>query len=162
MPPHRAHSASMHWLRRCFSLTIASLSLACADLDVAQQRVPEPSYEAFVATVYPVLLRDCGFPDCHGTHDRFLQVFGPGRTRLDPRSAPRAPAAPEEIALSFERARSLLASSDLLLLRKPLAVAAGGAGHEGDDIWDQAVYRTRTDPGYLALDAWMRTAAAAP
>jgi hypothetical protein len=152
----------MHWLRLCFSLSVASLALACAEIDGEVLRVPEPSYDGFVATVYPVLLRDCGFPECHGTHERFFQVFGPGRTRLDPRIPPRDPAFPEEIALSFARARSMLASPDLPLLRKPLAVAQGGAGHEGDDAWGQAVYRTRSAPGYLALEAWMRSAGGVP
>ncbi|MET0340909.1 MAG: hypothetical protein ABW252_07900 [Polyangiales bacterium] len=143
-------------------MTLLSLAPACVEGDGGPLRVPAPSQDMFVAAVYPVLLRDCGSPDCHGTHERFFQVFGPGRTRLDPAAKPLDPPSLDELGLSYARARSMLASPDLLLLRKPLAIAQGGAGHEGDDAWNQAVYRTRTDPGYLALDAWMRSAGGTP
>lgn len=152
----------MRWLRRCLPLVPAISSLACAPDDGGSLSVPEPDPDAFVATVYPVLLRDCGFPACHGTHERFFQVFGPGRTRLDPSLAPHDPATLDEVALSLARARSMLAAPDPLLLRKPLATSQGGAGHEGDDEWGQAVYRMRSAPGYVALDAWVRSAGTPP
>ncbi len=38
------------------------------------------------------------------------------------------------------------------LLLKPLAASAGGMGHTGGDYW-----RSRTDPEYLAVLAWIRS-----
>jgi hypothetical protein len=42
-----------------------------------------------------------------------------------------------------------------LLLRKPLAVEAGGAGHLGVDKYGRNVYRTAQDTGYLVLARWV-------
>jgi hypothetical protein len=151
----------MHWLRCCLALTAIPIAPACATSDGGPLPVPEPSYDAFVSTVYPVLLRDCGFPECHGRPERFFQVFGPGRARRSPATEPYAPATPDELAHGFGRARSMLLG-EALLLRKPLAVAVGGAGHEGDDAWQQAVYPSRTAAGYLALEAWAQAAGVAP
>jgi hypothetical protein len=41
------------------------------------------------------------------------------------------------------------------LLRKPLAVEAGGAGHQGVDKYGRDVYRTADDNGYVALARWV-------
>ena len=41
------------------------------------------------------------------------------------------------------------------LLRKPLTVTAGGAGHVGTDRYGRDVYRTTNDPGYLVLARWV-------
>jgi hypothetical protein len=43
------------------------------------------------------------------------------------------------------------------LLRKPLAVASGGAGHLGVDRYGRDIYRTAEDSGYLALARWVYT-----
>lgn len=124
--------------------------------------LPEPDPIAFENDVYPILLADCGFPDCHGTTDRFFSVYGPGRARLSPDSLPYDPATPEELALTYSRAASMLASEDGVrnspLLRKPLATEAGGASHEGDDPWGEPVYLTKRDPRWTALFFWARTA----
>lgn len=120
--------------------------------------VPEADPVTFRTTVYPVLLADCGFPGCHGTPERFFSVFGPGRTRLDPATEPYAPATPDELAHSYSRARAMLLSPDGVrrspLLRKPLAVAAGGAGHAGEDPWGTNLYTTKQDPRFQALFFW--------
>ncbi|MGE0398243.1 MAG: hypothetical protein AB7T06_16185 [Kofleriaceae bacterium] len=130
------------------------------DLDV-----PQADPVTFRTTVYPVLLADCGFPACHGSRERFFRVFGPGRTRLAGDTDPYAPATPEELAESFTRARSMLISPDGVrrspLLRKPLAVTAGGAGHEGTDAWGANLYATKQDPHFQALFFWA-TAAGEP
>jgi hypothetical protein len=44
---------------------------------------------------------------------------------------------------------------DLLLLRKTIPVAAGGAGHEGDDNWGRSVYLSTDDPNYQILREWV-------
>jgi hypothetical protein len=112
----------------------------------------------FEREVYPVLLRDCGFPACHGAPERFFQVLGPGRTRASTDVAPFDPALPEEVEHTYNRARSMLAYSssvlEALLLRKPLSPAAGGAGHEGLDPWGQDIYLSPVDPGFQVLYAW--------
>jgi hypothetical protein len=131
--------------------------------------VPTPDKQEFALEVYPVLLRDCGFPECHGSMDRFFRVFGPGRLRISMDVLPYDPATPKEIQESYDRARSMLEGEDSVLdsdfLRKPLAKAAGGAGHKGEDVWGHNVYATTQDPDYQVLVAWalsQQTAVAAP
>ncbi len=135
--------------------------LACACVAPAPETNPPPVDAcAFELEVYPVLARDCGFPACHGSDERALQIFAPGRTRLDPSTPQLATATPEEIALTFDRARSLLGGArtveESLLLRKPLAIDAGGAGHMGRDEAGRDVYRSTDAPGYQVLEAWAR------
>lgn len=115
----------------------------------------------FRDTAYPILLRDCAFAACHGDTRRFFVVYGPARTRLDPATDMDAPVTPEELAQTYARAQSMLTDPAgvrrSLLLRKPLAVSAGGAGHVGTDAWGDAPYPSKADPSYQALLAWART-----
>jgi hypothetical protein len=128
---------------------------ACADA-TAELSLPSPSKRQFEEQVYPLLLRDCGFPACHGDTRRFFRVFGPGRTRYRLETKPFDPATAEEIEASYYRARSMLANEDGIehtpLLRKPLH-----AEHGGVDEWGNNVYRTETDSGYVALFSWARS-----
>ncbi len=128
--------------------------------------VPDPDAAVFRAEVYPVLLARCGFPACHGSDQRFFAIYGPGRTRLDPATAPYAPATTAEVALTFARSRSMLIGPDgparAPLVRKPLAVAAGGAGHRGDDPWGASVFASSDDPDFQVLVAWADAAEVAP
>lgn len=125
----------------------------------------------FEETVYPILLADCGFPACHGDPRRFFSIYGPGRTRLSSETGTYDPATPDEIALSFTRASSMLAEREEdddedddyrrslpLLCRSPLAIDAGGASHEGDDAWGAPIYDGVTDPNWLAIYQWALTA----
>lgn len=138
--------------------------LACAALVAACEaapgstRVPAPDVTSFELDVYPVLLRDCGFPECHGATHRFFRVFGPGRARLRTETLTFAPATSEELEQSYDRTRSMLAHQtsviDSWLLRKPLAVSAGGAEHGGEDRWGRNIYESVDAPGYLALLRW--------
>jgi hypothetical protein len=136
----------------------ACLPLAGCTLPEGDLSVPEADPAAFELTVYPILLADCGFPACHGDPYRFFAVYGPGRRRLSSSTLPYDPATPEELALSYARARSMLVAeggpAKAPLLRKPLAVEAGGAGHAGDDPWGGPIYRTKRDPRYEALFYW--------
>lgn len=140
----------------CTCLGLLLLS-ACA-VDAPPLRVPAPDANQFALDVYPILLRDCGFPGCHGDPQRFFRVFGPGRTRLSPELLPGDPATAEEIQHSYDRARSMLSGEASVaasaLLRKPLAKSAGGAGHEGEDPWGNNIYLSAQDPRYQALRAW--------
>ena len=120
---------------------------------------PALNVSSFSDEVYPVLVRDCGFHTCHGSESRFFRVWGAGRTRLDPsRSSALDPATAAEINASYQRALSMVDATDRtrsLLLRKPLASAAGGAGHLGADRYGRNVYRSRDDQGYLILSRWI-------
>lgn len=130
--------------------------------DAPPVETPIPDREMFGNEVYPVLLRDCGFPACHGDEGRFFRVFGPGRTRLDPDNVLISePVLAAEIDASYERARSMLASAhsaeETLLVRKPLEVDAGGAPHLGLGERVQDVYSSVDDPSYQLLLSWARS-----
>lgn len=153
---------------RNLALSMGLLATACAT-DVQQLSVPAPDARMFEMTVYPVLLRDCGFPACHGDRQRFFQVFGPGRTRFregDGGTDNFEPATKEELEQTYDRARSMLAFEkspfEALLLRKPLSVQAGGAGHKGTDNWGNDVYRTTQASGFAALRAWALSVGPSP
>lgn len=136
---------------------LAAMAAGCTD-PKGELAIPAADATVFQTTVYPILLRDCGFTTCHGTSDRFFSVFGPGRTRLDPETAPYDPATPYELAISYTRARSMILGpagpTSSLLLRKPIPLASGGAGHKGNDPWGRSVYASIDDARYVALYRW--------
>jgi hypothetical protein len=149
------------------TLPIFSISGAlsgCAD-PATELRVPTPDAQSFEHTVYPILLRDCGFPgECHGNPQRFFQVFGPGRMRARAETnLVRAPVTGEELTATYRRARSMLAHEEgtsienCLLLDKP----RDGA-HEGRDEWGNNVYLSASDPSYQVLLTWARSMLPAP
>jgi hypothetical protein len=112
----------------------------------------------FTVFVLPVLLRDCGFQACHGSQERFFRVFGPGRTRYSPDTEALAELTGHERDYSYQLTRGMIDQADparSVLLRKPLAVEAGGSGHEGVDKYGRNVYRTPDDEGYLAIAQWV-------
>jgi hypothetical protein len=121
------------------------------------------TYPQFQTEVYPVLLRDCGFPECHGAPERFFRVYGPGRSRLPSNRTglvPEALDAPsgQELESSLQLSLSMIDANDparSLLLVKPLAEEAGGTHHMGVDNFGRNVYRTAQDEGYLAIARWV-------
>jgi hypothetical protein len=139
-------------------ISASALALgACAD-PTTELHLSNPDVQAFDQTVYPILLRDCGFPgECHGNPQRFFHVYGPGRMRARPDTKINSSATGEELTATYRRARSMLAHegadiTDCLLLNKPLDGA-----HEGRDEWGNNVYRSASDPSYQALLAWARS-----
>jgi len=154
-------------LRASISLwfAVAGALAGCA-ADPGELTLASPDHMVFETEVYPVLLRDCGFHACHGSSQRFFQVFGPGRGRLLPGTQPLAEPTPEEIEHTYARALSMINAKHpdrSLLLIKPLASAAGGAGHQGVDSLGRNVYAVKTEPGYATLSAWVKaTASLAP
>ena len=63
------------------------------------------------------------------------------------------PLTPEELDDNYQRTRAFLDDVDperSLLLCKPLAAAAGGCEHEGDEA-----FADETDRGFAALRAWV-------
>jgi hypothetical protein len=133
--------------------------VGCADAANPESSIPIPDGRQFVDEVYPVLLRDCAFSSCHGSRDRFLQIVGPGRPRLDPNTTDvDDPMLYEEVVFSYERTRSMLTTGETatrsMLLMKPLEFSAGGQGHRGSDDYGRNVYKSKHDPGIQALLRW--------
>lgn len=152
--------------RLSMSLLLATGLSACAPAG-DDGVLAAPDEAVFNTQTYDVLLRDCGFVECHGREGRFLRVFGPGRARLyeidysDPTAEGRRQM--DEKLASYRSARAVIypdrpEESDLL--RKPLDVAAGGAGHKGTDVYGRDVYPDRDDPNFMILEAFAKSAAA--
>lgn len=151
---------SLSWM-----LAIAVLGAASCANETTELAISTPDRAQFDAEVYPVLLRDCAFHACHGSTERFLQVFGPGRGRITADLKPVDPAAPIELMHSYDRARSMIDARHperSLILRKPLAVNSGGTGHEGADELGRNVYQTKLEPGYAAIERWVLGTATTP
>lgn len=140
----------------CLLGSVLALLIGCVEPQPAG--VPSADRALFEREVMPILLRDCGFHACHGSQNRFLQVFGPGRGRLTPELRPLDDITPAEMEHAFTRSLSMLEPGDLensLLLAKPLAIPAGGAGHEGSDALGRAIYQSKQDPAYQVLHTWV-------
>ena len=132
------------------------MSFACASV-TEEPVIGSPDRMVFDEQVYPILVRDCGHSGCHGSEARFFRVVGPGHVRLDPTTRLAAPVTESELALSYNRARSMLNASDpnkSPLLVKPLEVSAGGSDHEGTDSFGRNVYRSPEDPDFQVLVHW--------
>jgi hypothetical protein len=129
-------------------------------------QLPSPDGEQFVNEVYPLLLRDCAHVGCHGVSERFFQIYGPGRVRMREGTEFGDPVSLEEVTHSYQRAISMLASSevaeDSLLLRKPLEAQAGGQGHKGVDDLGRNVFGSKNDPGWMTLRSWAKSKGSAP
>ena len=141
---------------RALCVTLALTCFACASV-TEEPVIGSPDRVVFDEQVYPILVRDCGHSGCHGSEARFFRVVGPGHVRLDPTTRLAAPATESELALSYNRARSLLEPSDpnkSPLLVKPLEVSAGGSDHEGTDSFGRNVYRSPEDPDFQVLVHW--------
>lgn len=151
------------WIGLLLTLALAG----CASGKPYVGPVPTPDRMQFQTAVYPMLLRNCAFTNCHGDTHRFFQVLGPGRTRLVPQTMSSDPATPDEIAFSYDRTRSMLVTgttlADSLLLKKPLEAQQGGQGHRGVDAAGRNVFASQSDPDYVLLKSWalgMTTASA--
>ena len=115
--------------------------------------MPAPDYDAWERDVYPIMLRDCGFPACHGDSDRPFAVYGPGRLRWDPETELDVPPTTAEVFQSYQRARSMLTATDIdqsPLLRKVLP----GGGHRGVDQLGRSVYADESDASYQVIRDW--------
>jgi hypothetical protein len=141
------------------------LCLSLSGMGCAQQPQPwqaadpnQKGFLPFVQDVLPVLLRDCGFHTCHGSTQRFFRVWGPGRVRIDPATREFDKLTADEWQASYQLAISMVDGRNparSLLLRKPLAIEAGGAAHRGADRFGRNIYRSTSDAGYMALRKWV-------
>jgi len=139
-------------------LPLLAAGIGCASVD-PEAGLATPDRAVFDTEVWPILVRDCGFNECHGGAPRFFRVVGPGHERLDPATKLTALVTEAELQLSYDRARSMLDSdepSQSPLLRKPLSVEAGGSGHEGTDSFGRNVYRSAEDPSFQTLVRWVQ------
>jgi hypothetical protein len=134
-------------------LACLPLAQGCGDPQTDPYEPADRDFREF-QRIYPVLVRDCGFHACHGGEDRPFRIYGPGRARLDDDERAFDRVTGDEVSLSFSLTLSMIDAKDpaeSLLLRKPLAVEAGGVGHHGVDRYGRDVYRTANDEGYLRL-----------
>lgn len=144
--------------RRLLFACATWLWASCAAPPPEAEPMPSADRMRFDNEIQPLLLRDCGFTACHGSSARFFQVFGPGHGRLSPDTRSVDPITADELTHSFTRALSMFDPTDRErspLLRKPLALAAGGTGHEGTDLLGRNVYQSKDDPSYRLLHAWV-------
>lgn len=145
-------------------LALALLCLALAGVSACDDpqkgyEVADREYSGF-AEVYPILIRDCGFPTCHGSEDRMFRIYGPGRSRLTDDLRAYEAVTGDELSLSFSIALSMVDGEhpeQSLLLKKPLALEAGGMAHGGIDDFGRNVYRTKDDEGYKIIERWVTT-----
>lgn len=150
---------SSHALAGVLAMSFAS-AWGCSDSS-GEFAITTPDYATFQREVMPVLARDCSFHACHGARQRFFQVLGPGRPRLSALTLDSDPLTPDELRFNYERARSMIDRDDPArspLFLKPLEPVAGGAGHEGVDLFGRNVYPNKLDPSYLVLQNWVMSA----
>ncbi|HEX7480915.1 MAG TPA: hypothetical protein VF331_24145 [Polyangiales bacterium] len=110
---------------------------SAAGIDLSNPPQDPKSYARFVAQVQPMLTRRCAGSDCHGAQiaDLYLSC---GTSAAEQRW---------NYEVSVRYLDEVAASSELL--RRPLAVSAGGAYHEGGDIFAGV-----DDPDYRLLLDW--------
>jgi len=144
-------------LVRCGAIAAAACSATCTDGGAWSGNVGQADFNTFEREVYPVLMRDCGYSNCHGVEQRAFQVWGPGRSRLRTGSDDIRV---DERQRTYARALSMLYTdgsrplSESPLLAKPLEISAGGATHAGVDRYGRNVYRSRDDAGFQVLLHW--------
>ncbi|TPV97125.1 MAG: hypothetical protein B7733_01275 [Myxococcales bacterium FL481] len=166
-PPSRTEDPGIHprWARQgrrhrhlagCKATLLGLLLSSCDAAETVPAHLPAPDLMMFRQMVYPVLLRDCAFVECHGSADRLYQVYGPGRVRLGGLDNYDAPS-DEELQFGYNRSRAMLLHLHDLdnspLLRKPLQ----GAGHGGLDGYGRNVYLGEEDPAWRIIERWALT-----
>lgn len=135
-----------------------ALAAACVTGPGGEPLALDVDYAVFVEDVQPVLSDRCANPACHGAQGRPLEVYAVHQHRLDPAEVfADTPLTPAELSLNFHRACGFLVDlerdDDCLLVRKPLAEAAGGVAHEGGDVWSDS-----SSPELQALRDWIEGA----
>lgn len=110
--------------------------------------------DAFEADVQPILAARCGNPSCHGRPDRPFAVYSPLQWRADAaRTHLPEPLTDDELAHNYTAACVFVTEAgwpdDALLLRKPLAEAAG-TYHGGGPVFDGT-----SDDDYRTVRAWV-------
>jgi hypothetical protein len=156
---HHHNTASQH-IHAALHIALLGSLIGCAPLPDPEP-MPVGDAATFAATVQPVVDERCATPSCHGRPERPLSLFSPLHYRRDPaRTFLDEPLDADELdanvrrtcAFTLDLLREHEAVDACLVLRKPLAVAAGGARHEGGEI-----FRAVDDRDYRTLRAWLAT-----
>ncbi len=137
-----------------FAALLAVAGVACAADTSGAAVISARDSRLFTGEVLPVLARDCGFNACHGSQERLFRVFARGRARLMTGNPLETPISGEERDISYQMTLSMIDPFEperSPLLRKPLAVEAGGSVHEGVDKYGRNIYRTPQEEGYKTL-----------
>ena len=154
-------------LRRLFwvPLAVGLFAGACGEHSGSDSAsLPDVDFAYFVKHVQPILEHRCAFFACHGSRERFLQIYQEARLRENPDPEPifeaPAPLTPEELQRNFEQTAGMLYGFDdpqaSPLFSKPLQPGTRHAGatlFEGPDV-----FLNREDPDYQTLLRWARGA----
>lgn len=136
-----------------------ALVVGCTGISNGPAADPAASLDeaVFRCNVEPILVRQCSYTACHGIAGAALRVYSPGKLRaVQPVDIDNAiaPLTDGEQHANFESAAgfSFMLSDPLdnFLLRKPLPPGDGGYEHLGG-----VIYKSNTDPQYLAIKAWI-------
>jgi len=142
------------------------LALAGCSLDTGSgtASLPDVDYATFVKKVQPVFEARCAFFACHGSRQRFFEIYQEARLREIPDPDPifeaPAPLTESELQRNFRNAAGMLYSfedpEESLLFSKPLQ---SGTRHGGATLFGGPnVFLDRQDPDYQTLLAWARGA----
>ncbi|MCC6995555.1 MAG: hypothetical protein IT370_13175 [Deltaproteobacteria bacterium] len=140
-------------------LTLLALGAAGCAPTPPDLPLPAVDLASFASEVQPILERRCGSPSCHGRVERPLALYGSGSYRADPtRRFLLEPLTPDELAANarsvavfvLEPRERAAALGESLVLCKPLALAAGGCGHQGGVQW-----LSPRDREYRQLASWL-------
>lgn len=146
------------WL--LLSVVVAFVALRCA-VAPPPTNVPTLDQAYFEAKVEPELMASCAYSTCHGAPLRPMRVYSLAGLRIDPSLTSNQGLTPEEHFANFLRAKTVAAATSSTLpelLRKPLQIEQGGAGHGGVDRFGQNVYATKSAEGWKVLEAWVNGA----
>ncbi len=141
-------------------LALGMLAFPCA-APPPQTQLPALDRAYFENVVEPELLASCAYNSCHGAPARPMRVYSLAGLRIDPALTSNQPLTADEHEANFVRASASAApiSAPLPdLLRKPLQLESGGAGHGGVDHFGQNIYATKADPRWKVLEAWVNGA----
>jgi hypothetical protein len=108
--------------------------------------------EVYVRDVHPILEARCATLDCHGVDERPLRLYAETGLRAGDDLRDR-PIESFELAANVRAIRAIdpgAEPSATLLVRKPLAPAAGGIAHEGGARWT-----SREEPQVVCVLAWL-------
>lgn len=136
------------------AIAAAALLAACSVPVEDATAVRWLDVDAFEADVQPILAARCGNPSCHGRPDRPFAVYSALQWRADPaRTHLPEPLTGDELAHNYTAACVFVSEAehpdDALLLRKPLADAAG-TYHGGGAVFDGTA-----DDDYRTVRAWV-------
>ena len=146
-------------------LLVGLFACACGEhTGSSSATLPDVDYDYFVRHIQPILEHRCAFFACHGSRERFLQIYQETRLREnpdpDPIFAAPAPLTPDELQRNFEQTAGILFGfddpQDSPLFSKPLQPGTRHAGatlFEGPDV-----FLNREDPDYQTLLRWARGA----